>query len=56
MWVYDGENWIEEGTSENDAKREQNPRPEEMYQPELQVVEIVPVVPKTNPMPPFPLP
>ncbi len=55
MWIYDGEQWIEEGVNENQTKPEhQTPRPEE-FQPELQVVEIVPV-PKTNYVPPFPLP
>ena len=58
MWIYDGEQWIEEGGSENaNNKRDRTaPLPEEMYVPELQVVEveIVPV-PKTNYVP-FPLP
>jgi hypothetical protein len=56
MWIYDGEQWIEEGVNENEAKRDRTPEPEEMYMPELQVVEveIVPV-PKTNYVP-FPLP
>jgi hypothetical protein len=55
MWVYDGEEWTEEGTGEKSKTPEaQRPRYEEMM-PELQVVEIVPV-PKSNPVPPFPLP
>jgi hypothetical protein len=57
MWIYDGEQWIEEGVNENETKRDRTtPHPEEMYVPELQVVEveIVPV-PKTNYVP-FPLP
>ncbi len=57
MWIYDGEQWIEEGVNENEnaTKPDQSPRPEEMHQPELQVIETVPV-PKTNYVPPFPLP
>ena len=59
MWIYDGEQWIEEGANENEkSKRDRiTPQNEEMYVPELQVVEveIVPV-PKTNNYVPFPLP
>ncbi len=54
MWTYDGEGWIEEGASENEKKPEQKPRPEDRVQPDLQVIEIVPV-PKPNYVPPFPL-
>ena len=57
MWIYDGDQWIEEGVNENETKRDRTtPHPEEMYVPELQVVEveIVPV-PRTNYVP-FPLP
>ncbi|MDQ6800560.1 MAG: hypothetical protein M3041_06945 [Acidobacteriota bacterium] len=57
MWIYDGEQWIEEGANENAIKRDRKtPQSEEMYVPELQVVEveIVPV-PKPNYIP-FPLP
>ncbi len=59
MWIYDGEQWIEEGVNENETKSDNDhaPRPEEMYQPELQVIENEAVpVPKTNYVPPFPLP
>jgi hypothetical protein len=57
MWVYDGEQWIEESVTESTPKPEQTPRPEDMVLPELQVVQIVPVpVPRTNHVPPFPLP
>jgi hypothetical protein len=55
MWIYDGEQWIEEGVNEHETKPEQRRPPEEMYQPELQVIEVVPV-PKANYVPPFPLP
>lgn len=54
MWIYDGEQWIEEGASEKEIKPENARRPEEMqYYPELQVVEIVPV-PRTKYVP-FPM-
>ncbi len=57
MWIYDGEQWTEEGVNENETKRDRpTPTTEEMYVPELQVieVEIVPV-PRKNYVP-FPLP
>lgn len=54
MWIYDGEQWIEEGVHEQEIKPEHAPRPEEMYQPELQVIEIVPL-PKPTYVPPFPM-
>lgn len=54
MWVFDGEEWTEEGVSEK--KVDAGTRiPMNEFVPELQVVEIV-QVPKTNPMPPFPMP
>jgi hypothetical protein len=55
MWIYDGDEWIEEGVNETQTKSDQTPQPEEMYMPELQVIEIVPVQ-KPNYVPPFPLP
>jgi hypothetical protein len=55
MWIFDGEQWIEEGVREGEAKPELTPRPEQMVNPELQVLEVVPV-PKTNYVPPIPLP
>jgi hypothetical protein len=43
MWVFDGEEWTEEGSGNASAKPEEHrPRWEELM-PELQVVEIVPV-------------
>jgi len=54
MWIYDGEQWIEEGVNDHDKKDEQNRLPEEMYQPELQVIEIIPI-PKPTYVPPFPM-
>ena len=56
MWVFDGEQWIEEGGSEQQAsKPEQNQMQYDMILPELQVVEVVPTVPRTHKVP-FPLP
>ncbi len=57
MWVYDGQEWIEEGVSESERKSDRTPRLEDVVEPELQVVEIVPLpVPQSNYVPPFPLP
>lgn len=50
MWIYDGEQWIEEGASESAQKPEPTPEQHEMFYPELQVVEVIPV-PKTNYIP-----
>jgi len=57
MWIYDSEQWIEEGVNENETKRDRTPKPEEMHVPELQVVEIeiVPTPARPNYVP-FPLP
>jgi hypothetical protein len=57
MWVFDGEEWYEEGKgSAGSASSESRPRYEELM-PELQVVEILPVVPTRMPdVPPLPLP
>ncbi|HVS31944.1 MAG TPA: hypothetical protein VMS98_10840 [Thermoanaerobaculia bacterium] len=53
MWVFDGENWINEDAAEQ--KREvEIPVRIEQFVPELQVIEVVPV-PKKIPVP-FPLP
>jgi hypothetical protein len=55
MWVYDGEEWTEEGA---ERKPETTPRlPQGEFVPELQVIEIV-QVPTVRPsyVPPFPLP
>lgn len=58
MWVFDGEEWMEEGGSSESSKA----KPETMTTlridelvPELQVVEIV-RTPKNTRTPPFPLP
>jgi hypothetical protein len=55
MWVYDGEQWTEEGGSNTKPKPETVAIRIEEFLPELQILEIV-QIPKTNPMPPFPLP
>jgi hypothetical protein len=47
MWIFDGEEWTEEGISRDDNAPRPNqvaPRLDEM-QPDLQVVEIVPLPP-----------
>jgi hypothetical protein len=55
MWVFDGEEWTEEGgSSEKKTKAEQVFRIGE-FQPELQIVPVVPTVPRTNRIP-VPLP
>ncbi len=55
MWVFDGEHWTEEGGSNTTPKPETVAIPMDQYFPELQVIEIV-QVPKTNRVPPLPLP
>jgi hypothetical protein len=55
MWIYDGEQWTEEGVNEKQPKSDHTPQPAEMEQPELQVIEIVPVQKPTY-VPPLPLP
>jgi hypothetical protein len=59
MWIYDGDQWIEEGVSETDKQRPETimPRHGEELHPELQVVEveIVPV-PRIDYVPYFPHP
>lgn len=55
MWVYDGENWIDEGRG-SDKSRNPEPRrvPVDEFQPELQIVE-VPVTRRENTIPPIPI-
>jgi hypothetical protein len=51
MWVFDGEEWKEEGRSEREVRTEVTvPMFEEMM-PELQVFEIPVTVPRTNYVP-----
>lgn len=54
MWVFDGEEWEQDGVSEDKRKPESMTVPYDLFLPELQVVEIV-QVPKDR-MPPFPMP
>jgi hypothetical protein len=54
MWVFDGEQWTEEGGSNTTPKPETVAIPMDQYLPELQL-EIV-RVPNPNPVPPLPLP
>ena len=55
MWVFDGEEWTQDGDA---RKPETTPRlPQDEFVPELQVIEILPVTPaKPSYVPPFPLP
>lgn len=55
MWVFDGEQWTEEDATNGTTKPETVAFRIEEFVPELQVVEIV-QVPRTNPVPPLPLP
>ncbi len=56
MWVFDGEEWTEEGATETRKPDEpMRPAPGEFY-PELQVIEIVPVPTPQPQYVPFPLP
>ncbi len=51
MWVFDGEEWIEEGRSETASRPDEKKIEQyDMFYPELQVVEVVPV-PKTDYVP-----
>ena len=54
MWTYDGEEWFEEGGSEEKRKPETAAIPYDMFLPELQVIEIPQA--RNEPVPPFPLP
>ena len=57
MWVYDGDEWTQDiGSNDSQPKPEtQRPRYDEMM-PELQVIEIVPVVQRRPNVPPLPMP
>lgn len=54
MWIYDGEQWTEEGASESESKPDTAMPQFDRFYPELQIVEIVPV-PRPHYVP-FPLP
>ena len=54
MWIFDGEEWTQEGGSEEKRKPETVTVPYDMFLPELQVIEVVQTPHKQ--IPPFPLP
>jgi hypothetical protein len=56
MWVFDGEQWTEEGSEQKSKPEQQKQIPIGEMLPELQVLEIVQVPKTNNPVPPFPLP
>jgi hypothetical protein len=59
MWVFDGEEWTEEGGSAAESKNnrpEMNPRRFDEFVPELQVIEIVQIPRPNTQVPPLPLP
>jgi hypothetical protein len=51
MWIFDGEEWKEEGRSEREVRAEVTLPIFEEMQPELQVVEIPLPLPRTNYIP-----
>jgi hypothetical protein len=55
MWTFDGETWSNEDATPAEVKRPDEATHFDMFYPELQVIEIVPL-PKTNYVPPLPLP
>jgi len=55
MWVFDGEEWKEEGSREKEVRTEVTVPMFDQMQPELQIVEIPVTVPRTNYIP-VPLP
>jgi hypothetical protein len=55
MWIYDGEQWIEEGASDESNAKPDTTMPQfDQFVPELQVIEIP--LPRPTYVPPFPLP
>ena len=58
MWVFDGEEWTQDDGSERSPEKPETARPRyDELMPELQVVEIVPTLPRTrHDIPPFPVP
>jgi len=55
MWVFDGEEWKEEGGSEREVRAEVTLPIYDHMQPELQIIEVPVPVPQTNYIP-VPLP
>jgi hypothetical protein len=58
MWVFDGEEWTQDLGNEHQSPRTtEKPRPRyDELSPELQVIEIVPFVPRNTNVPPLPMP
>lgn len=58
MWVFDGEEWTEEGgsTEPKSSRPEIDPRRFDEFVPELQVIEIVQIPRTGTQVPPLPLP
>ena len=57
MWVFDGEEWTQDDGSIEPKGQPVTPRPRyDELSPELQVIEIVPVVRRNPDVPPFPMP
>jgi hypothetical protein len=59
MWVFDGEDWTQDdGNDWSTTKKSDTPRPPryDELSPELQVIEIVPAVPRNRNVPPLPMP
>jgi hypothetical protein len=51
MWVFDGEEWKEEGGSEREVRTEVTLPMFDQMQPELQIIEVPVSVPRTNYIP-----
>ena len=57
MWVFDGEEWTKDDGSIEPKGTPVTPRPRyDELSPELQVIEIVPVVRRNTDVPPLPMP
>ncbi|HEV7768698.1 MAG TPA: hypothetical protein VGQ76_27140 [Thermoanaerobaculia bacterium] len=57
MWVFDGEEWTQDDGSIQPKAKPEQPRPRyDELSPELQVIEIVPVVRRNTYVPPLPMP
>ena len=50
MWIFDGEEWTEEGSTQSNRQEQPALPPRDRFYPELQVVEVVPV-PRTSHIP-----
>jgi hypothetical protein len=58
MWVFDGEEWTQDnGSEQSKANLAETSRPRyDQMMPELQIIEIVPVVRRNTNVPPLPMP